>query len=469
MPPPIKNQMADDRPLSAKKFSAAVALTIFIVFAVSRYFEFSYVSSLGLIVTVIAIAPSVYYCLKGFKKPIPLIELHCFFYALGFGLPALSDSSFLRRPSDDLMIEALLLTLYALLFLLTGYTLGARGLRIIVRPLKFPAPTTYWELEKFGWICELAYVLGYFYSQSNLPKIGSVDQAAGLLGWVGKADLIWLFLTHRLSRVGRVVFIFGLISFESIRALTSGLLAEFLALGLVFVLVSVNLRKRLPVKAIIVILVLFIFFNPVKHDYRQVAWFSGETLGYRAAIKEFVGMAIDYWSSPTLDRLDYVTVSLTSRLDHVGLLANVMEMTPSIVPYAQGSTIFPITYYWIPRIIWPDKPEARLGNEWAKWYGFLDPWDDVTSFNLPWLVEFYLNFGIYGALICMFFTGVLFFLIEHLFSRAHYEVLPFCFGLGIALTIWYGESNFALMWGNILTKIIFILVISRIFFGKRQA
>ena len=58
------------------------------------------------------------------------------------------------------------------------------------------------------------------------------------------------------------------------------------------------------------------------------------------------------------------------------------------------------------------------GQTFGHRYGFLAPSDLTTSYNLPQLVEFYANFGVLGVLLGMFFVGVVYRIIQHIFIHS---------------------------------------------------
>ena len=57
----------------------------------------------------------------------------------------------------------------------------------------------------------------------------------------------------------------------------------------------------------------------------------------------------------------------------------------------------------MPRIFWENKPSDTLGNEFGVRYKVLFDYNTTTSWNMPVLNEFYVNFGIIGIVLGMFF------------------------------------------------------------------
>ena len=57
--------------------------------------------------------------------------------------------------------------------------------------------------------------------------------------------------------------------------------------------------------------------------------------------------------------------SVTATFSRISLLtqtANVVELTPSTVPYQGGHLYSYLLVTWIPRVIWPDKPSMSEAN-----------------------------------------------------------------------------------------------------------
>jgi hypothetical protein len=85
-----------------------------------------------------------------------------------------------------------------------------------------------------------------------------------------------------------------------------------------------------------------------------------------------------------------------------------------------------------------------------------------TSHNLPWLPEFYANFGVFGVVLGMFAVGVLFrFLVQKL-SVPISSSIEYVLGVTVTFGLFYAESNFALMVGALLTQYLALLLLLRL-------
>jgi hypothetical protein len=82
-----------------------------------------------------------------------------------------------------------------------------------------------------------------------------------------------------------------------------------------------------------------------------------------------------------------------------------VRAVPGIVDYQRGATLTNAITGLVPRFLWPDKPVLNLG-EFATQVIFQS--QSVSNSPLTDVGEFYLNFGVAGVPIGMFFWGAFF-------------------------------------------------------------
>jgi hypothetical protein len=139
--------------------------------------------------------------------------------------------------------------------------------------------------------------------------------------------------------------------------------------------------------------------------------------------------------------------SVTKRSALMDLFADVVRRTPAQVPYWGGQTYTHLVGSFVPRFLWPSKPVHRLGNEFGHRYGYLDTGDTNTSWNLPTMVEFYVNFGDLAVVVGMFIVGVLYSSFCVLMNRPGQSPLVSIAGVILALMMVNVESDFSLVFG----------------------
>ena len=99
-----------------------------------------------------------------------------------------------------------------------------------------------------------------------------------------------------------------------------------------------------------------------------------------------------------------------------------------------------------------------LGNKWAHMYGYLYDHDYTTSFNLPFITEMYLNFGVLGIVIISIMIGVLMGWLSRRYWSRNTNVLVTALGVLIALPFLTPESNFSLLAGRALIGFITVYI-----------
>lgn len=145
---------------------------------------------------------------------------------------------------------------------------------------------------------------------------------------------------------------------------------------------------------------------------------------------------------------------LLRRISTVRLLDRVWHETPEPVPYFKGETLYPLLYAAIPRFIWPNKPREDIGNRIGHTYRILSPDDHVTSINLPWIVEFYINFGSTGVIAGLGLAGYVLGGLAWLGTVVTRSTVASLLTVSTLFPLAYQESNLSLMIGNALHGLI---------------
>jgi hypothetical protein len=176
----------------------------------------------------------------------------------------------------------------------------------------------------------------------------------------------------------------------------------------ILLLVAV-VRRRLPWKIVAAMLVLLAVLQPVKSLYRS----QYETgTDYEETASPLVAGARYFDTANEVVRggisAEDTADEFMSRFGYLYTLAPVIDRTPREVPYWGTATLTPLLAKPIPRLVWPSKPEEVTGQSFGHRYGFIDARDQTTSWNMPQLIEFYADFGIWGVLLGMFLLGALY-------------------------------------------------------------
>jgi hypothetical protein len=110
------------------------------------------------------------------------------------------------------------------------------------------------------------------------------------------------------------------------------------------------------------------------------------------------------WDADTY--LKQSMISFKRRLSLISSVAVVVRDTPRWVPYAEGRTLFlPAFAYFVPRVIWPDKPSFTLGREFGETFRVIHILDEKSSIAATVPGELYWNFDLPGIIVGMAVWG----------------------------------------------------------------
>lgn len=139
----------------------------------------------------------------------------------------------------------------------------------------------------------------------------------------------------------------------------------------------------------------------VKQEYRQVMWSGSEKGSKPSAMFEIA-------KSRILDPASIITpnklFALSTRVNQGFLVARAMDYVPKKEPFANGETIITsLAAAVLPRFVWHNKPEIGGRDMICRFLGDCNKLK--YSYNIGQLGEGYVNFGVIGGAIFMFFYG----------------------------------------------------------------
>jgi hypothetical protein len=105
---------------------------------------------------------------------------------------------------------------------------------------------------------------------------------------------------------------------------------------------------------------------------------------------------------------------------------------------------------FVPRVLWPDKPTKELGQAFGHRYGYIGANDLGTAINLPFLVEFYANFGIAGVILGMCLIGLIYYALQRAVNSPGQDTLHSLVGVVILVPLINIESDFSLGFGGLI-------------------
>jgi len=214
-----------------------------------------------------------------------------------------------------------------------------------------------------------------------------------------------------------------------------------------------------------------LFFQVGKDEFRRTYWQAGEIgaqQGQGGRVERVTFWAqnsFDKWNEALSDSSgEAFRRALNPSVSRVSLLnqtANVVELTPSVVPYQYGWLYSYMAITWIPRFVWPDKPSMSEANQYYQVAYGLTSEDDLgkVSISVGLLTEGFMNFGWTGVAGIMFLAGIFFDFYQKTFlSKTSGALMT---GIGVILLPQFlsVESQMAQYVGGILQQVLVTLVV----------
>jgi hypothetical protein len=431
-------------------------------------------SLLGITIIGLGFVPLLIYLHELRRPPLPFLPMVGLYYAVSFGLPLFTGhlqekQAILTYRVEDVSIASLWLTVGGMVSMFSCYLAGEQIFWRGISHVRIPWDGGSFKLRCFLWGCLVLHLsLNGLPVLSSIPSLGQFAGPAGFLGW-GMILILGLF--KRLSMVEKYLLVPAGLVAELLFLTTTGLLYTTINFGLFLAVVAFRYRPRLATVLAVLSLGFLIALTPVKNEFRQLTWAQGEQKNTSAVQRAelLFQLAQDYYfhagsGVPSEDRSNVYGV-LATRLSMINFLSLVVNMTPGTIPYWDGATYSSLLTKWIPRFLWPGKPQEVTGNDFGQRYKFLDAEDTSTSLNLPWIIELYANFGTWGILLGMGVFGLLLAFLSQLFNQPQMNPVEFVYGVSILFGLYYQESSFALMVGSVFLLSIALYVLLKQAYG----
>jgi hypothetical protein len=247
--------------------------------------------------------------------------------------------------------------------------------------------------------------------------------------------------------------------------LSSGWTGSLLWVGITCLLIYVQERRRAPVPFLLAFAFYVLFVDVGKNDFRQIYWYSDVSANRLDRMRFWLDRSASLWAEALRDSSGNMILQIsTHAIMRTSLLkqaAQVLEATPSIVPYQHGKLYSYIAVSWIPRFLWPDKPSVNEANQFYQLaYDINRPQDlGQISIAIGSMTEAYISFGWVGVAVIMFLEGLVFALFERMFFSLSSGPLMWSIGIVVTLDLLLIECQMAQYLGGIFQKAILTFLI----------
>jgi len=397
---------------------------------------------------------------------IPFISLNWVYFQSPFLLKE-KTSYFLRIIKDEYVNEIAFYTSMSILLIYIGYSFFFNKPRSVLTPTNYQFSNQ--SLKKLVYIF---IVMGGVFRIGELASPVLVAQLSNIIQilFYGPTIVFALYVLYHLRSGIKFEFsAFSLITIlflftEFAIRLSTTLFAQVIILFLGVLLAYFREKRKIPIIAISVLLLLLYPLYEVRKAYRLKIVGNEKS---SSAINEGIKLVEDVYIdgdqfSKELDGFRKNQYNKKhNRFENLSFISHVVLLHKTgVKPFLNGSTFYWLPLVPIPRIIFPAKPENVMSTEVATSYG-LRGVVSKASINFPMLVEAYINFDFHGMLIMSLLFGIAY----------KFFVVRVGFGLGdINLLIiinsikqfMHAEGNITLVFGAMIQVYIFWWLLIRL-------
>ena len=375
---------------------------------------------------------------------VPLFAMVSFMFWLYYAFPlfwgdrlSVAASAAGESVSNQAITGAMIMAAVGTVSIWAGMRVGI-GARCSPRIMpEIPTNHSRWS---YLWIVMIVGTLiGFFEVPTNIvgEEFGQVIYVLlSIVPLVPFAILFRHYLQGKATTAHKVLIVMFLASYFLI-SMSSGWLGTLVYLMITCAAIFIAEKKRVPRLAVVLLVVYVLFFQVGKFSLREKYWSGQEEGGKIERIAFWVNESLNKWgeafSDPSSGSVRAVAYESLSRVSLLTQTANVLEMTPSTIPYQYGRLYSYMAIALIPRFAWPNKPSANDANQFYQVSYGLTSEDDLSnsSFGAGLLAESYINFSWVGVVSMMFLFGVFLDFFQKTFLSAASGVL--LGGIGVVL------------------------------------
>ena len=285
-----------------------------------------------------------------------------------------------------------------------------------------------------------------------------------LLPIVSFALLFRAFLRDEGTRTDTCL-IAGFLTLRFVIGIASGWLGSFASLVVICGAVYLLEKRKVPRVAVILVIMFTLFFQVGKKEFRATYWRGKTEASKTERVRFWAETSLAKWGDALADPTGLeLSGALNASLSRMSLLtqtANVVDLTPRVVPYQYGRLYSYMAVTFIPRFIWPDKPSMNEANRFYQVaYGLNDESAlDSVSIGVGTMTESYISFGWLGVVGIMFLLGVFYDLYQRTFFDRNSGALMLCIGVALIPQLIGIEAQMAGYVGGIVQQVGLTLIV----------
>ena len=417
---------------------------------------------------------------RGGNKPaLPVFALLAGMYSLYYAVPLFLEDHVFATINEPIGHEFSSETItLALLMALIGVCALWLGMRLGIAKLMVPRARLSLELTnpKLNYV-RAVLILGSLLSLSDAPARLAGEGGRQLVNIMVSVIPILAFailfrnLIRGQSSIADKLLVMGFLFVRLVGGLSSGWLGVSASILAICGAIYLMEKRRIPRWALVFVVLFTLFFQVGKDDFRREYWQgSGQGMeqeqGNRIERVAFWAQnSFDKWNEALSDSTgESVRRALNPSVSRISLLnqsANVIEQTPSVVPYQYGWLYSYMAITWIPRFVWPDKPSMSEANQYYQVAYGLTAEEDLNrvAISVGILTEGFINFGWAGVVGIMFLAGIFFDFYQRTFLSTTSGALMTAMGVILIPQFLAVESQMAQYVGGVVQQVVVTLIV----------
>jgi len=261
------------------------------------------------------------------------------------------------------------------------------------------------------------------------------------------------------------IFVLGFLALRLVIGLSSGWLGSFASIIVICAAIYLSERKKVPRLVLLLVVIFTLFFQVSKQEFRRAYWTNETQTSKVDRVRFWTETSLGMWqealSDPSGEALAKAINSSLSRVSLLTQTANVVDLTPSIVPY-QGTHLYSyLVVTWVPRALWSDKPSMNESNQFYQLaYGLnTEEGLESVSIGVGVMTESYISFGLYGVVGVMFLMGVFYDVYGRMFFSNTSGLLMTSIGIALLPQMMSIESQMAAYLGGVVQQVVFTILL----------
>ncbi len=210
-----------------------------------------------------------------------------------------------------------------------------------------------------------------------------------------------LLLSNKQLKTSVLVLVFGSIVISSLgQAMFHDLLTWVIFIGSI---IAIKFKPGMGLKLAVTFgfILVTVIIQQLKGDYRNEAWGGGES-----GVQAFEKIYDKKQANNSIFNFESLAQS-NVRINQGFIITNIMSNVPARVPFSNGAELYQILEAaFLPRILAPNKLNAGDRTIFIKYSGMQIK--RGTSMGLSSVGDAYINFGLVGGCVFMFFLALLF-------------------------------------------------------------